>query len=426
MVAILTWEAKLLLSRTQPTIIAITGNVGKTSTKDAIYAVVKEHLPARKSQKSLNSEIGVPLTILGLENAWSNPILWLKNLVDGLLIAIHPGQYPKILVLEIGVDTPGDMAALTTWLKPDIVVLTRLPEVPVHVEYFVSPEAVIVEKMQLVEALKADGTLVYNHDDEKINQLIESVRQKAIGYSRYSPSQFFVQGDRIVYDGSRPVGMEFDLTYLDTEAVMRVQGSLGVQHAYNYAAAVAVGSLFNISIIDATAALTKHTPPPGRMRILPGLKDTMLIDDSYNSSPVASERALQTLQELDGFSRKIVVLGDMLELGKYSSREHEKVGEQVPKVADILITVGIRARKIAEAALENGMSEKNIYQYDDVKRAGRELQQLMKSGDVILIKASQSIRAELIVEEVMAEPERAEELLVRQDPGWKSVPVRVP
>lgn len=421
-VAILTWEAQILLKRKKPTIIAITGSVGKTSVKDAVFTVLKDHISTRKSEKSFNSEIGVPLTILGLENAWSNPLLWIRNIVDGLLVVLHPGDYPEVLVIEAGIDKPGDMERLTRWLKPNVAVLTRLPEVPVHVEYFSSPEDVSKEKLKLVDALVPDGVLVYNNDDEQIRRFVDGVRHKAIGYSRYSPSQYTATGDTVVYDGGVPVGMEFTLTHLDTEAVLRVNGSLGVQHVYNYAAAAAVASVFDVALPEAMKQLTTHEPPSGRMRLLKGLKDTYIIDDSYNSSPVAAERALAACSEIRGFSRKIVVMGDMLELGKYSVREHERLGEQAAEFADVLLTVGVRSRSVATGALEKGMSEKHIYQYDVLERAANELQSMLQPGDLVLVKASQGIRAEKIVEAIMAEPERAGELLVRQDSAWQGIP----
>lgn len=418
-VAVLTFEASLLLRRTTPTIIAVTGSVGKTATKDAIYHVLKNHGHARKSEKSYNSEIGIPLTILGLPNAWNNPFLWAKNLLDGLFIALFPGKYPTVLVIEAGVDRPGDMAKLTTWLKPNIVVLTRLPDVPVHVEFFSSPEAVIAEKLQLVEALVNDGVLVYNHDDERINKVVETVRQQAIGYGRYSDAHYDIRGDEIMYENGLPTGMSCKIRHLDdTLETVRIFGVVGIQHAYNVAAAAAVAAQFDIPLAVVAKSMEDFQPPPGRMRLIRGLKDTLLIDDTYNSSPVAVERALQTLREIEGAERRIAVLGDMLELGQFSVREHEKVGEEVPKAADLLITLGVRARKIAETALEHGMDEANILQYEDVERAGKELQQLLQPGDIVLIKASQSIRAERIVKEVMAEPDRAEELLVRQGRAW--------
>jgi UDP-N-acetylmuramyl pentapeptide synthase len=418
-VRIITWQAKTLLRRTKPTIVAITGSVGKTSTKDAIYAVLKNHHHTRKSQKSFNTEVGVPLTVLGLPNAWSNPLAWIKNVIDGFFILAHPGEYPKVLVLEMGVDRPGDMARLCEWVKPNYVVLTRLPNVPVHVEYFDSPEAVTAEKMQLVEALPLDGTLIYNHDDEHIRQVIEHIPQTAIGFSRYSLSQFTASADQVIYHDGVAMGLEFKLTHLSSTYALTVKGSLGVQQAYNYAAAVAVGEQFDVPVPEAVAALKEHVPPPGRMRIIAGLKHTLIIDDTYNSSPTAAERALLTLKELKGGQRKIAVLGDMLELGKYSTVEHENVGKLAAECCDVLVTVGVRARKIAQTALAHGLPEKQILQYDTMERAAPELQNLMKRDDIILVKSSQSLRGEKLVYEIMAEPDRAEELLVRQSSSWQ-------
>lgn len=419
-VSIITFEAKMLLRRTHPQIIAVTGSVGKTSIKDAIYEVFKQKMYVRKSEKSFNSEIGVPLSVLGLPNGWNSPFRWLKNIIDGALIAFHPGEYPKLLVLEMGVDRPGDMDKLTAWIRPDVVVLTRLPSVPVHVEFFNSPEEVIAEKRKLVSALKPDGVLVYNQDDERAVEIAQSIFQRSIGYSRYSLSPFTASADRVVYENGQAVGFEFVLSHLDTAVVMRVQGSLGVQHAYNYAAAAAAGSVFSIDVQSVSQALSSYVPPPGRMRLIRGLKDTLIIDDSYNSSPTATERSLATLGELKGVKRRIVVMGDMMELGQFSIREHERIGTLMPQIVDILITIGVRARGFSKGAIEAGMDQKNIFEFDDALRAGRELQTFIQSGDVILVKGSQSIRAERIVEELMAEPERAEELLVRQDPLWKS------
>ncbi len=418
-VAVLTFEAKVLLRRTKPTIIAITGSVGKTSTKDAIFSVLKNHKKTRKSQKSFNSEIGVPLSILGLPNAWDNPFLWLKNFFDGFMIAFFSRNYPEVLVLECGVDRPGDMATLTKWLSPDIVIMTRLPDVPVHVEFFGTPEAVVAEKMELLKALKPDGVFIYNHDDIKLQNAVKEVRQSAVGFSRYLPTHFTASSDAIVYHNDEPVGSTFTLTHLNDSVPIKVMGSIGMQNAYTFAAAAAVASQFDINLQSVAEAVLEHQSPPGRMRMIPGIKGTLIIDDTYNSSPVAVEAALTSLSEIRGAKRKIAIIGDMLELGQFSSRAHEKVGEQVPQCADILFTLGVRARKIAETAIEFGMHEKNVFQHDDVARAGRELQAFIKPGDVILIKASQGIRAEKIVEEIMAHPEMATKQLARQEVSWK-------
>lgn len=418
-VAVLSFEAKLLLKRTHPTVIAITGSVGKTSTKDAIYTVLRNHVHARKSEKSFNSDIGVALTVLGLRNAWNNPILWIKNIFDGALHALFQRDYPEVLVLEMGVDRKGDMRRLTKWIKPDIVVVTRFPDVPVHVEYFSSPQEVIEEKMELVYALKPEGVFIYNNDEEKITQFLDEVRQQSFGFSRYSPSHFTASDDHVLYDGAMPCGVAFTITHIHESVLVSVLGSLGVQHTYTYAAAMAVGTRFNISLAEAAKALKEHIPPQGRMRIIPGIEGAVILDDTYNSSPVACEHAVQTLHELSCPGRKIAILGDMLELGQFSVREHERIGEFLAKKVDMLITIGVRSRKIADSALQYGLSEKNILQYDDADQAVPEIKRLVQTGDCILVKASQGVRAEKIVHALMQDPSNASELLVRQDDFWK-------
>ena len=417
-VAILIQEAKWLLQRHKPTIVAITGSVGKTTTKDAIYAAIKNSVSARKSEKSFNSEIGVPITVLGLTNGWNNPFLWVKNIFDGFFLALFSKTYPAVLILEAGIDRPGDMDRLTAWLTPDIVVLTRLPSVPVHVEYFETPEAVVTEKMKLVSALKPEGTLVYNHDDTIIQSQLPDVLQRCIGFSRYVPSDFTAAKDTIMYVDNVPVGVVFTVSHGTETFSAEVDGTVGTSQVYACTAAVAVATLLGVSIDEAVVSLHDLRTPNGRLRLLSGLKGSIILDDTYNSSPIACEQGLQTLAEIRHSKRKIAVLGDMLELGRYSSDEHEKIGVLAAKCCDVLLTVGVRARKIAEGALNNGMPEECILQYDDAAKAGIELQNLLEPGDLILVKASQGIRAERIVEEIMAEPERAAELLVRQDEAW--------
>lgn len=418
-VKILSWQASMLLRKHKPMVVAITGSVGKTLTKDAIYAAIKNSIPARKSEKSFNSEIGVPLTVLGLSNAWNNPILWAKNIVDGFLSVLFSKNYPKVLVLETGIDRPGDMATLTKWIKPNIAVLTRLPSVPVHVEYFSSPEEVVEEKMKLITALTSDGVVVYNNDDTIIQEQLPDIRQKAIGYSRYLASDFNTSGDQIIYNDNQVIGTEFTVAHNDTRYTVKLPGTIGAQHLYACSAALAVAHEIGLSLEKAVEGLRSLETPPGRMRIIPGIKSTTLIDDTYNSSPIAAQAALETLKEIKHAKRKIAVLGDMLELGKFSSDQHYKIGGIAADSADLLITIGVRSRKTAAGALAGGMSEEHILQYDDVSRAGRELQNLLKPGDVVLVKASQGIRAEKIIEEVMANPEQADTLLVRQAKDWK-------
>lgn len=420
-VRVLTWEAACLLRRHKPTIIAITGSVGKTATKDAVYQVLRTTHKVRKSEKSFNSEVGIPLTILGLPNAWSNPWRWVCNLLAGAFLACFSRSYPEVLVIEAGVDRPGDMQQLTQWFQPHYVIVTRLPDVPVHVEHFSSPEEVVREKMALVEALASDGVLIYNHDDTILQNEVTQVRQKKLGYARYAEAPYLIQNDQTVYDDQGlPTGFSFTLqTPQDTSYTITGTGTIGMQLAYVYTAAAVVGEQFAVDAATITTQLADHVPPPGRMRLLPGLKHTLLLDDTYNSSPVAVESALHTLNELQGEGRKIAVLGDMMELGSYSVEQHTRAGVLAAQLADALFTVGVRSRATAQAALEQGLAEENILQYDNAERAGKELQQWLQPGDMVLVKGSQSMRLERVVEEVMQHPEQASQLLVRQSKEWQ-------
>ncbi len=184
--------------------------------------------------------------------------------------------------------------------------------------------------------------------------------------------------------------------------------------------ALAVAVSQDLNIVSVSQALGKRESfQPGRMRLLAGVKETILIDDSYNASPIAVEKAVETLGSLEIINgRKIAVLGDMLELGKYSTEEHKKIGKIVAITCDVLIAVGMRSKDIVEGALLGGMCEKDILQFEDSENAGKYLQNFIQSGDVILIKGSQSIRTEKIVEEIMAHPEKKSELLVRQEADW--------
>jgi len=426
--ALIVWilqaEAKAVLRKYKPHVVAITGSVGKTSTKDAVYAVLSRKYHVRKSEKSFNSEVGVPLTILGLGNAWGNPLHWLQNIIDGLSLIITTRPYPEWLVLEVGADRPGDIKSLASWIKVDVAIITRLPEVPVHVEFFDSVEAVIEEKASLMDAVKPGGAILLYADDErtrKLEQRLPAPDARIVLFGFHDEVDVWVHKFEVVRgEGAHnwPIGMRATITVEDESAPVQIIGSLG-QHAFLPAvAAAAAGHVLGVSLQDIVAGLESYDPPPGRVRLLPGIKDTLVIDDTYNSSPAATEAALGALA-LCKPKRAIAALADMMELGRVSVEEHRKVGAKVAKVCDLLIVVGVRARDIAMGALDNGMPDANILQFEDASKAAQEIQNLIQEGDAILVKGSQSMRMEKIVEEIMLEPERAGELLVRQDREWK-------
>lgn len=420
--AIIEKEAKAVLKRFDPSIVAITGSVGKTSTKDAIFTAFSAFVKTRKSQKSFNSEIGAPLTVLGLPNAWKNPFLWLVNILKGFFILVFSRSYPTWLVLEVGADRPGGISRTAAWAKPHITVLTRFPDVPVHVEFFPSAEDVVKEKMTLVEAAREGGTLVVNKDDPIIMDAVKRQARTILSYGFSEGADVRGSDYVVLYEkkGRRKVvsGFSFSVTRGGEIVHLSQKGALGLQHAYPLLAALATSLAAGFDMQKAAKALSSHETPPGRMKILPGKNETTLIDDSYNSSPVAASLALKTLKELNVTGRKIAVLGDMLELGKFSVAEHEAIGREAA-FADILVTVGPRSRDSADAVRKAKKEEKNIFSFAESVRAGEYLSHIVEPGDVVLVKGSQGMRMEKIVAALLFDPKTAKQVLVRQDKEWR-------
>ncbi|MEI6346025.1 MAG: UDP-N-acetylmuramoyl-tripeptide--D-alanyl-D-alanine ligase [bacterium] len=428
-VAILQWEAKMVLKKYQPKIVAVTGSVGKTSTKDAIYAALASSFFVRKCQKSFNGDIGVPLTILGLQNAWSNPLLWIENIGKGFMAVITNHPYPEWLVLEVGADRPKDIAQIMEWVKPNVGVVTRIGETPVHVEFFKDRAELVFEKSQLPRAVKSEaegGVLFLNIDDADVAGFGPLTMAKVMTISQKGQADFRADPSEVLYEGDRPVGIRFVIRHGDKTYEIVRRGIAGSHHLYPALFAFAVAVTQGIAPEKAIAGLSAELNTPGRMRLLPAVKGATVIDDTYNASPVAMTEALHTLGGLkvamkDGVAgKKIALLGDMMELGKLSSEAHRKVGLLAGTVVDVLVTVGVRARQIAEGALDAGLADSKIFQFDHAQEAGKFIEQMLGEGDIVLAKGSQSIRMERAVQEIMAEPERRTELLVRQDDEWQN------
>ncbi len=414
-VRLLVWEAKLVLSRYKPFIIGVTGNLGKTSTKDAVYAVMKDHFHVRRSEKSLNSEFGVPLTILGEKSGWSSPLAWFMILGRGLFVSFTK-QYPTHLVLEIGADRPGDIKSIADWLKPDITIVTQFGQVPVHIEFFKDRDAVVEEKAYLVAALKDTGLFIFNADDHDAVKLLEKTAARKVGIGIHEAAD--IKANNVRMYGDPLLGTETDVTVDGMIHHLVLPEVAGKSLVYSALPALAVARELNVSLEGACAAIRDGDKPKGRMRILPGMNGSIIIDDTYNASPKATEHGLQTLSEMDAKGRKIAVLGDMLELGEFTRDEHYKIGLEAAKSAHKLYTVGIRARTIAEGALDGKMLDENIMQCDTSIDAGKELVKVLQAGDVVYMKGSQGVRMEHAVKMILAETHNPHKYLVRQEKQW--------
>ncbi len=426
---ILEWKLRIvagwILARYKPQIVGITGSVGKTSTKEAVYTVLSSKFRVRKNIKNYNNELGVPLSIIGIESGKKNPFLWLWVFCKAIgLLIWKSGKYPEILVLEMGADKPGDIRYLTQLAPCRVGVITALG--PVHLELFGTMEKLVREKHQIVMHLKKEDTAVLNADDQLVMSVRDKLKSKAITFGfTESANVRATEVDVSAGPSADPwvdvqiKGLSFKIVYNGSIIPVFVPSVLGEHQVYIALAAASVGLAFGMNMADISAALRNYSSPAGRMRLLPGIKHTSIIDDSYNSSPMAAKAALKVLDKLKVSGRKFVVLGDMLELGQYTEQGHREVGEAVAHVADILVTVGSRAKIIAHTAKSVGLPEEAVFEFGRAEEAGKFIQERIKTGDIILVKGSQGARTERVVKELMAEPERANELLVRQSAEWK-------
>lgn len=416
---ILLWQSRIILKKYKPKIVAVTGSVGKTSTKDCIYTALLPFFHVRKSAKSYNSEIGLPLTIIGAPNAWSSARRWIKNILMGFSLILKKKEYPEWLVLEIGADRPGDIKKITKWLKPDISVITRIGKVPVHVEFYKSVSDVIREKSELAKAVKKDGVLILNSDDEDVLSFKEYSKARSLTYGIEKNADILGSHYQISYDKNKKVfGMSMRADIGGSSIPVNIEGVLGRQQLYPILAAFAVAESQKLNLIKVSEAFSIKEISPGRMNIVEGRRGSVIIDDTYNASPVALLEGLNTLKEIKCSGRKIAILGDMLELGKFSKSEHKSLGEVAGKISDVLAVVGIRAKGFAEGAIEAGLEKNNIFYFEKSLEAGEFLKTFISDGDVVYVKGSQGMRMERTVESLMAHPYKKGELLVRQDAEW--------
>ncbi|MBI2676954.1 MAG: UDP-N-acetylmuramoyl-tripeptide--D-alanyl-D-alanine ligase [Candidatus Yanofskybacteria bacterium] len=420
---ILTLLAWAYVKRYKPQVIAITGNVGKTSTKEAVAAVLRGHKKIRVSGGNLNNEIGVPLTILGdwaerYYDQGGTTVFWLKVLRNSFFgLFAYDKNYPEVLIMEYGADRPGDIANLARNFKPNLAVVTAVGEVPVHVEYFSDASEVAAEKSKLVESLAVGDFAVLNFDDEAVLGMKQKTKAKVLTFGFGEGADVKISNfDFRIGINNEPLGVGFKLNHEENFVPVRIEGALGKSQAWAAGAATVVGLSFGMNLISISQALSNYRSANGRLKILKGVKNTFIIDDTYNSSPASSHLALETLKNLPAH-RKIAVLADMLELGRYSVSAHQEVGNFAATFADLITTVGPGGKLIADAA-GNQMPKDRIMSFGTAVEAKIKVQEILEAGDLILIKGSQGMRMERIVEEIMAEPERKKELLVRQSEKW--------
>ena len=427
LITMLRAQALVVLRRSRPLTIAITGSYGKTSTKDAIVATLQELLPkdsVRFPKKSFNNEFGVPLTILGFDSPGKSILGWCGVLIKGLFASV-----PSVLVLEIGADHKGEIRDWARAIKPDIAVITGIS--PVHVANYASYEELQQEKASLAQF--TTKIILLNGDDELIRKFPNfDASKKYIGKSQ---ADYQIKNEELLLRSDHSYDVGEVMTQVQGE-VCGAQGDVSfvLKNAMGYASLMAATMAFatitemqKLAVYpfaksdaqDIAKAISKTWKPTvGRMNPLPGIKGTLLLDDSYNAAPAAVEYGLHVLATFPNRGRKIVAIGTMAELADKSESLHQHIGELVAQYTDILVAVGEEMLHAVEGAKQKGMTTDRIHWFANSKDAGRFLDQFVQTGDIIYIKGSQSARMEFVTKDLLAEPRYASQVLVRQEEKW--------
>jgi len=358
--------ARLYREQFNAPVIAITGSVGKTSTKDMIASVFSTHYNTLKTEGNFNNEVGVPLTVFQI------------------------GSEHDVIVLEMGMNNFFEISRLSNIGKPDVAVITNIGVS--HIENLGSKENILKAKLEILDGLSSAGAVVLNGDDKMLYALDGTLGFETLYYGIENPNCDILATD-IKKSGQ---GSAFTVRFNGEEYKIAISVP-GEHHIYNALAALLIGLRYNIPMEKIIQGIADFSPGAMRQNIVK-LENYTLIEDCYNASPDSMKAGLDVLTRLaadaGGNVRAVAVLGDMLELGEFSEGQHRAVGKLVcDSQIDVLITVGSEAKHIA-----NGASELNfggeIHSFADNEKLKGKITEIIKNGDFILFKGSRGMKLE--------------------------------
>lgn len=350
-------------SRHRAKVVGITGSCGKTSTKDMLGEVLSRVMPTVRSPKSFNNRVGVPLTIFQVD------------------------RETRVAVVEIGTNAPGEIEQLTAVVRPDIGIVTRVDES--HLMRLHTLRGVALEKSNLVAALRADGLAILNGDDPSSTWMRDVTDARVLEVRVGREADWFATD--VHFHG---LGTSFRVQGETTVTVPR----LGTHNVYNALYTIAAASELGVPEEEILAGLCE-VPPTSRRLECKRLGDIAVIDDTYNSNLASARVALLAFAGLKTRGRRLVVLGEMLELGDQSEALHRQLGDEVARFpVDLLVTVGEGALPLAEAAQSAGMKPSRVHAVADPQAALEMLQTEVRSGDLLLCKASRGVGLDRLVD----------------------------
>ncbi len=349
-------------------VVALTGSNGKTTTKEMISACLETTFPILKTAGNLNNLIGLPLTLLKLT------------------------EKERAVVLEMGMNRPGEIQRLTEIAEPDVGLITNIQRA--HLEGVGSLERIKEEKGALFRGMKRDGSIIVNQDDLRVVALAEAFPGQKITFGIDRPSDVMAREIRV-----RAREGTFFILDLDGEEMEVRLPLLGRHFVYNALSAIATASLFGIEKEKAIEALRHFRPYSMRMELIFLKGNITLINDAYNANPDSMEMALRTLSEAKGEGRAIAVLGDMLELGEDSIEAHRELGRRAAELSiDLLLAIGEEASVVVGSALREGVSQERARVVGSHSEAASIVRAFAREGDWILVKGSRGMAMERVVE----------------------------
>jgi UDP-N-acetylmuramoyl-tripeptide--D-alanyl-D-alanine ligase len=421
--------AKGMLRRHQPLVVAVTGSVGKSSAKEAIALALAGDFTVRKTEGNLNNEFGAPLTILGLPSGDNSICAWIRIIVLALVKRFFSWSYPQALVLELGVDKPGDMSYLLSFIPVDVGVVTHVSGS--HMQYFKSLKGIAKEKGELLMHFRKNkGVAIINADNVYTAKMAEKTNAEEIityGFSEEAKVramyQTLIQGS--AEEGSIP-SYSFKLSFEGKNFPVRLPNIIAEHHLHAVLAALSVAVALKLNLVTVTQRLEKLAPLPGRLRVLPGVESTLLLDDTYNASPVSTGEAIRVLGKLQA-PRKVAILGDMLELGVQSDDHHRALLTSIEEArVEVCVLVGSHMKALFKEYQKDSLVGKKIYWEASPVTVAKNIRAVIQPGDAILLKGSQGMRMELVTKALLIDPELAPTYLCRQSSAWQRTPFTAP
>jgi UDP-N-acetylmuramoyl-tripeptide--D-alanyl-D-alanine ligase len=354
--------SKRYLEEVNPKVVGITGSNGKTTTKDITAALLSTTFRVHKTSGNFNNHLGMPLTILSM-----------------------PSDV-EVVVLEMGMSGKGEIELLSTLAQPDLAIITNIGEA--HLLDLGSREGIADAKLEIVKGLKSEGALVYHGDEPLLQERLSSPEFRTLSFG--------MEHNNHIYPLSIQTRDEDTLFKTNLFAGDFIFPVLGAHNVLNAMAAILVAKELGVTEEQIKAGLQSVKLTNMRMEMLIGINEEKVINDAYNASPSSMKAALNLVAELKGFDKKILVLGDMLELGPNEEMFHKDLGKQVPSSVDFLFTFGRLGKFIAEGA-EKVLPKQNILSYEDKKELIMDLQKYVGKDVLVLVKASRGMELEEVV-----------------------------